>query len=69
MSSLRVSDDGTALVARLFNPSSKPATVTVRPAAQGALVSVMTGGATQPVPDGRVVVPPLGTRTVRIERR
>jgi len=69
ISSLRVADDGAALVARLFNPSSKPATVTVRPAAQGALVSVTTGGATQAVPDGRVVVPPRGTRTVRIERR
>ena len=43
ISSLRVADDGAALVARIFNPSPKPATVTLRPAAQGALVSVMTG--------------------------
>jgi hypothetical protein len=29
----------------------------------------MTVGAAQAVPDGRVTVPALGTRTVRIERR
>ena len=69
ISSLRAADGGAAFVARIFNPSSKPATVTVRPAAQGALVSVMTVGAAQAVPDGRVTVPALGTRTVRIERR
>jgi hypothetical protein len=69
LSSLRVADGGAALVARLFNPSPKPATVTLRPAVQGALVSTMTGGSTQAVPDGRVVIPGLGMRTVRIERR
>jgi hypothetical protein len=69
ISSLRVSDDNAALLARLFNPSSQPATVTVRPAAQGVNVSVVRDGTMQAVPDGRVVVPPLGTRTVRIERR
>jgi alpha-mannosidase len=69
LSSLRVADDGAALVARLFNPSPKPASVVLRPEAQGALVSVMTGGAAQAVADGRITVPALGTRTVRIERR
>ncbi len=67
--SLRVADGGAALVARLFNPSPKPATVTLRPAAEGARVSMMTGDKAQAVPDGRVVIPALGTRTVRIERR
>jgi hypothetical protein len=69
LSSLRVADDGSALVARLFNPAAKPATATVRPAAQGARVSVVTGEAVLALPDGRVTVPPLGTRTVRVERR
>ena len=67
--SLRVTDGGAALVARLFNPSPKPATVTLRPAAQGARVSMMTGDKAQAVPDGRIVIPALGTRTVRIERQ
>ena len=39
VSSLRVADDGAALSLRIFNPSPKPATVTVRPAVQGARVS------------------------------
>jgi hypothetical protein len=69
LSSLRVADDGAALVARLFNPSPRTASVTLRPAAQGARVSVLTGGAAQGVPDGRIAVPALGTRTVRIEPR
>jgi hypothetical protein len=73
LSSLRVSDDGAALVARLFNPSSKPASVTIRPAGPGARVtevaSTASGAAAQTMTDGRVTVPALGTRTVRIERR
>jgi hypothetical protein len=73
VSSLRVSDDGTALVARLFNPSSKLATVTVRPAAQAAGVSEVAferaGDAARPVADGRLTVPALGTRTIRVARR
>jgi len=73
LSSLRVSDDGAALVARLFNPSSKPASVTIRPAGPGArmteVASTATGAAAQTMTDGRVTVPALGTRTVRIERR
>jgi len=73
LSSLRVADDGAALVARLFNPSAKPASVTVRPAAQGAsvseVVSTNMGDAMRPVADGRLTVPALGTRRVRIERR
>ncbi len=67
--SLRVADGGAALVARFFNPSAKPASVTLRPAAEGARVSIMTGDKAQAVPDGRIVIPALGTRTVRIERR
>jgi hypothetical protein len=69
LSSLRVSDDGASLEARLFNPAAKPATVSVRPAAQGARVSAVTGDAVEPTSEGRVIVPALGTRTVRIERR
>jgi hypothetical protein len=69
VSSLRVADGGAALVARLFNPSPKPATVTVRPADQGARVSMMAGDQAQDVPDGRIAIPALGTRSVRIERR
>ena len=73
LASLRVADNGAALVARIFNPSAKPATVTVRPAAQGSRVSEMgptiTGEAVREVPEGQVTVPALGTRTVRIERR
>ena len=69
LSSLRAADDGAALTARLFNPSSRLATVTVRPSAQAARVSVMSGESAQAAPDGRVVIPALGTRTVRIERR
>ena len=69
LSSLRVAEDGGALVARIFNPSAKAASVTLRPAAHGVSVSVVTGGTAQPAPDGRVTVPALGTRTVRIERR
>jgi alpha-mannosidase len=73
ISSLRPSDDGDALVVRLFNPLSKPATVTVRPAAPWARVSEMlpaaAGMAARPAADGRVTIPAFGTRTVRIERR
>jgi hypothetical protein len=69
LSSLRVADGGVALVARIFNPSAKAATVTVRPAAPGARVMVATGESVQAAVDGRVAVPALGTRTVRIERR
>ena len=69
LSSLRVADGGAALVARLFNPSPKPATVTLRSAGQGARVWLMSGDEAQAVPDGRVVIPGLGMRTVRIERR
>ena len=69
VSSLRVADGGAALVARLFNPSPKPATVTVRAADQGARVSMMAGDQAQAVPDGRIAIPALGTRSVRIERR
>jgi hypothetical protein len=69
VSSLRVSDDGPGFVARLFNPSVKPATVTVRPAAQDARVSMVTAASAQALPDGRVVVPALGTRTIRVGLR
>ena len=69
LSSLRVADGGAALVARLFNPSPKPATVTLRPAGQGARVSLVSGDTARAVPDGRVVIPALGTRTVRIDPR
>jgi hypothetical protein len=73
ISSLRPSDDGEALVVRLCNPLSKPATVTVRPAAPWARVSeVLTaaaGMAARPTEDGRVTIPPLGALTVRIDRR
>jgi hypothetical protein len=73
LSSLRAADDGAALVARVFNPSAKPATVTIRPSAQSTrvseMVSTITGDAVRAVPEGRITVPALGTRTVRIERR
>jgi hypothetical protein len=73
ISSLRPSDDGTALVARLFNPLPKPSTVTVRPSGPWVRVSEMlpaaAGLAARPAEDGRVTIPALGTRTVRIERR
>jgi hypothetical protein len=69
MPSLRVADGGATLVARLFNPSPRPATVTLRPAAEGARLSMMAGDKAQAVPDGRIVIPALGTRTARIERR
>jgi hypothetical protein len=74
LSSLRPSDDGAALVVRLFNPLPKPATVTLRPAAPWARVSEMStaaaaGMAARPAEDGRVTISALGTRTVRIERR
>jgi hypothetical protein len=73
ISALRPSDDGTALVARLFNPLPKPSTVTVRPSGPWARVSEMlpaaAGLAARPAEDGRVTIPALGTRTVRIERR
>ena len=73
ISSLRVADGGGALVARIFNPSQKAAAVTVRPAVPGTRVSEMvptaTGPAARAAQDGRVTVPALGARTVRIERR
>jgi hypothetical protein len=69
VSSLRVVDDGAALVARVFNPSAKAATVTFRPAAQGARVSVVTGEAARDAPEGRVIVPALGIRIIRIAGR
>jgi hypothetical protein len=73
LSSLRVSDDGGALVARVFNPSSKPATVTVRPTGPASrvleVVSTATGMAAHAAQDGRITVPALGVRTVRIEGR
>jgi hypothetical protein len=72
LSSLRVPDDGAALVARLFNPSPKPATVTIRPAA-GTIVEQVPAAApaitATAVSDGRIAVPAFGTRTVRITRR
>jgi hypothetical protein len=73
ISSLRPSDDGGALVVRLFNPLSKPATVTVRPAPPWTRVAELVpaeGGVQQrSVQDGRVTVPALGALTVRIDRR
>jgi hypothetical protein len=69
LSSLRVSDDGAAIVARIYNPSTKAASVTLRPSAPGARLSVVTADGLQPTVDGRVVLPPLATRTLRMELR
>jgi alpha-mannosidase len=69
LSSLRVADDGTAIVARLYNPSTKTASVTVRPSNPGSRISMVTADGLQPTADGRVVLPPLATRVVRIELR
>jgi alpha-mannosidase len=69
LSSLRVSEDGAALEARLFNPSARAATVTVRPAAQGARVLVIRGESAEASPGGRIAVPALGTRTIRVALR
>jgi hypothetical protein len=73
LSSLRVSDDGTVLTARLFNPSSKPATVTIRPAAPDATVeqvpSLAPGTPAQTVTEGRITLAAFGTKTLRIRRR
>jgi hypothetical protein len=68
LSSLRPAAGG-AIEARLYNPTPKTAMVTVRPTGAGARVSLVTAEAVQALPDGRVAVPALGTRTVRIERR
>jgi len=69
LSSLRVEDDGTAIVARIYNPSAKTASVTLRPSTLGSRVSVVKFEELQPTVDGRVVLPPLATRVVRIELR
>jgi hypothetical protein len=73
LSSLRVSDDGTVLTARLFNPSSKPATVTIRPAAPDATVeqvpSLAPGTPAQTVTEGRITLAAFGTKTLRVRRR
>jgi len=69
LSSLRVEDDGTAIVARIYNPSAKTASVTLRPSTLGSRVSVVRFEELQPTADGRVVLPPLATRVVRIELR
>jgi alpha-mannosidase len=69
ISSLRAADHGAAVVARLYNPSMKTASVTLRPSTQGARVSIVTPDGTTPATDGHVVLPPLATRVVRVERR
>jgi hypothetical protein len=69
LSSLRVADDGTAIVARIYNPSMRVASITLRPSTPGSRVSVVTFEELQPTMDGRVVLPPFATRVVRIELR
>jgi hypothetical protein len=69
LSSLRVADDGTAIVARIYNPSAKTSSVTLRPSNPGSRVSVVTSDGLQPTVDGRVVLPPFATRTLRMELR
>jgi len=69
LSSLRVADDGAAIVARIYNPSAKTASVTLRPSTLGSRVSVVRFEELQPTADGRVALPPLATRVVRIELR
>ena len=67
LSSLRVSDDGAAIVARIFNPATKTASVIVRPTMTGARVSLVTPDGPRPVVDGRIAIPASGVRTVRVE--
>jgi hypothetical protein len=69
LSSLRVADDGAAIMARIFNPSTKSASITLRPSTPGSRVSVVTFEELQPTVDGRVVLPPLATRVMRVELR
>jgi hypothetical protein len=69
LSSLRVADDGAAIVARLYNPSAKTASVTLRPSTPGSRISMVASDGLQPTADGRVVLPPFATRVVRIELR
>jgi alpha-mannosidase len=69
LSSLRVADDGAAIVARIYNPSTKTASVTLRPSTPGSRVSVVASDGLQSTADGRVVLPPLATRVIRIELR
>jgi alpha-mannosidase len=66
LSSLRVSDDGAAIVARIFNPATKTASVIVRPATAGARVSLVTPDGPRPAADGRIAVPASATRVVRV---
>jgi hypothetical protein len=56
-----------ALIARLFNPSSVPATVIVRPLNTNMVVAGLTG--TSGVADGRVTIPPRATRVIRLSGR
>jgi hypothetical protein len=69
LSSLRVADGGTAIVARIYNPSTKSASIMLRPSTPGSRVSVVTFEDLQPTVDGRVVLPPLATRVMRVELR
>lgn len=67
LSSLRASDDGAAIVARLYNPSPRAAMVTLRPAAGLSRIAVVTADGTRALAGGRLAMPPLGTRTIRVE--
>jgi hypothetical protein len=65
-SELAVVDDGDALVVRLYNPAATPARVHVR---SGSDIVVAGPSGTSAVPDGRVTIPPLATRVVRLSGR
>ena len=67
VSSLRPVDGGRALLLRLYNPSSAPATATVRPTEPDASLSLSdeTGAPGSPV-SGPLTLPPFATRTLRL---
>ncbi len=69
LSSLRVADGGGAIVARIYNPASRTAMVTIRSAAAGTRVSIVGPEGLQAVPGGRIALPPFATRVVRVEFR
>lgn len=66
VSSVRHADLGRSIVIRLYNPTAKPALTTIRAATAGSAIAVLGGATTVPAPGGRVTVPPLAIRTVRL---
>ncbi|MBP1605429.1 MAG: glycoside hydrolase [Acidobacteria bacterium] len=69
VSSLGAVAGGSALVVRLYNPSTTAAVVVVRPTATSAHRDVVAPIRTQSSGDERVTLPPRSSRTVRLSLR